>query len=284
MRTLTELAHAKINLTLDVLYRRTDGYHEVEMVMQSIELADRVSLAKTSQGITLQVSSNEIPTDKNNLAWQAAQLMFDKLGLDGGLAIDLEKNIPVAAGLAGGSADAAAVIRGINRLWQLELSLTELLEFGALIGSDIPFCIQEGTALATGRGELLTKLTSCPEMWLVLVKPKVGVATGTVYGSFEVENVTTRPDTSAMLKAIAEGNEAAIVNNMYNVLESTTVNLVPEIEAIRQQLVRAGALKAVMSGSGPTVFGVTQNEVQARSVAVAIAGGAHTVIVTKTHV
>jgi len=281
MSVLTELAHAKINLTLDVLYRRPDGYHEVEMVMQSLELADKVRLRRTGGGILLRNSSSEVPEGEENLAWRAARLMFDTFGCSGGLEIGLEKNIPVAAGLAGGSADAAAVIRGIDRLWDLGQSLDYLCELGSKLGSDIPFCVRQGTALAKGRGEILSVLPGWPGVWLVLVKPAVGVSTAKVYGSLRTEQVVERPDTLGILQALKAGS--SIPEYFCNVLEPVTISMVPEVKEIKDELVRAGAVRAVMSGSGPTVFGIAEDKRHALSLAHAFEDTDYLVLVTRTY-
>lgn len=283
MSVLTELAHAKINLTLDVLYRRPDGYHEVEMVMQSLELADWVTLRRVRQGITLKVSSREIPGGEKNLAWRAAELMFGAFGCSDGVEISLDKRIPVAAGLAGGSADAAAVIRGINRLWNLDQSLETLCKVGASLGSDIPFCVREGTALAKGRGELLTPLPALPEVWLVLVKPPLGVSTAKVYGAFRPERVESRPDTSGILRALQEAEYASVPRYLCNVLEPVTMEMVPEVKEIKNRLLEAGAINALMSGSGPTVFGIARDQNHAERMAKAFEHTGYVVEVTRTY-
>ncbi len=283
MSEIIEQAHAKINLTLDVLHRRTDGYHEVEMVMQSLELADTITIKKIDQGIVFKTYSPGIPTGEDNLAWRAARLMVDTFDHDGGLEIFLEKRIPVAAGLAGGSADAAAVIRGLNRLWKLNESDEHLCELGARLGSDIPFCIIEGTALAKGRGELLTQLAACPRFWVVLVKPPVGVSTAQVYSRYRQDQVLSRPDTLEIIEALREGNRYLIYSNLCNVLESVTFQLVPEVKKIKEELLGAGAVNALMSGSGPTVFGIAADENHAIGLAKVFEGLGYTVIVTRTH-
>lgn len=281
MNEVAELAHAKINLTLDVLYRRNDGYHEVEMVMQSVELADKITMRRTLQGLRLFTSSGQVPQNEENLAWKAAKVMFDNFkGLDG-LEIVLDKRIPVAAGLAGGSADAAAVIRGINRLWQLELSKEEMARLAAKIGSDVPFCIYEGTALAKGRGELLTPLSPCPPFWMVLVKPVDGISTAQVYANFKP--VAQRPDTLKVLKAIEQGNRQLVYQGLGNVLESVTFRLMPEVGDIKREMLAAGARNALMSGSGSTVIGFVDDKTSAEALAQRFFDREYQVIVTRIY-
>lgn len=282
MRSITELARAKINLTLDVLRRRPDGYHEVEMIMQTLELADTISISSTEQGIVLETGSTDIPPGQDNIAWRAARLMVDSFGGSGGLKICLHKNIPVAAGLAGGSTDAAAVLRGINRLWELGLATEELCDLGARLGSDVPFCVREGTALATGRGEIIHPLAPCPEFWIVLVKPPVGVSTAEVYGKFEQGKVLNRPDNAAMREAIGVGDREGISAGLCNVLESVTLSLVPEVGDIKRALLRDGAINALMSGSGPTVFGIARDKEHACQLAQGFSDKNYTKIITRT--
>jgi len=259
-------ARAKINLTLDVIGKRPDGYHEVAMVMQAIDLYDLITLTTIKDGIAVSANHPEIPTGPENLVYKAAEILRPK-GFSGGVHLHIEKNIPMAAGLAGGSTDAAAVLVGLNRLWRLNRSEEELLDLGSRIGSDVPFCILGGTALATGRGEKLTPLPAAPEIWLVLAKPPLGVSTKEVYGRFEAGRVSLRPDNEAMLRALAAGDTGGIAGNMVNVLESVTLRLCPQVSALKEQLVRAGAAAALMSGSGPTVFGLVPDRTAAQQVA-----------------
>lgn len=255
-------ARAKINLTLDVLGKRTDGYHQVEMVMQTISLADLVTLENTGEQISVTCSIPDLPVNEENLAFRAAMALKEAGGYPGGVRIHLDKQIPLAAGLAGGSADAAAVLTGLNELWKLHFPQEELLRIGSALGSDVPFCLLGGTALATGRGEELTPLPCLPEMHLVLVKPPVGISTAQVYGRFNPANVSRRPDTRAMLAAIRGGDFAAIPALCANVLESVTLGLCPEIALIKERLAEAGATGVLMSGSGPTVFGFVADRQQ----------------------
>ena len=282
MFEIIEQAHAKINLTLDVLRRRPDGYHEVEMIMQTLELADTVVLEHAEQGIQLATASTEIPLGPDNLAWKAAELMSDTFAHRKGLKISIEKRIPVAAGLAGGSSDAAAVMRGINRLWELGLPIERLCELGARLGSDVPFCLWQGTALASGRGEIISPLVACPELWLVLVKPPEGVSTAEVYGKFNQSKVDVRPNTAKLVQALKQSDKAGIISSICNVLETVTLVLVPEVARIKEKLLAAGAVNAQMSGSGPTVFGIAKSQDHADALAQMFNSKEYTTIVTKT--
>jgi 4-diphosphocytidyl-2-C-methyl-D-erythritol kinase len=253
-------ARAKINLTLDVLGKRPDGYHQVEMVMQTVSLADTITLEKTTEEILVSCTHPEVPLNEGNLAFRAAMLLKQAVSYNGGVTIHIDKQIPIAAGLAGGSSNAATVLVGLNSLWDLKLSREHLMQIGSALGSDIPFCIMGGTALATGRGEKITSLKAAPELTLVLIKPNFGVATAQVYGNFRQEQVANRPATQAMLKAIEAGDSEAIVRLTANVLEAVTLKMHPEIGEIKARLAQAGAKGVLMSGSGPTVFGFVEHE------------------------
>ncbi|MFC7687618.1 4-(cytidine 5'-diphospho)-2-C-methyl-D-erythritol kinase [Ureibacillus sp. GCM10028918] len=253
-------APAKINLTLDVLYKRPDNYHEVEMIMTTVDLSDRIGLESRGDGLIKIISTNGfIPDDSRNLAYQAAQLIKDTYGIAEGVTISIEKEIPVAAGLAGGSSDAAATLKGLNELWNLDLPIDTMAELGAKIGSDVSFCIYGGTALATGRGEKIQKLPAPPTCWVVLAKPKIGVSTAQVYGGLSIEGVE-HPNTKQMIQAIETNDYDLMCNSLGNVLESVTFNLHPEVVMIKEQMKRFGADAVLMSGSGPTVFGLVDNE------------------------
>ena len=259
---IEEQARAKINLSLDILGLRSDGYHEVEMILQSIELADQLSFEPTNNNITLTLEPSTIegtellPVDDKNLAVKAARIMFDRFELSGGLIIRLKKNIPIAAGLAGGSADAAAVIRGLNQLFKLNLSIDQMFEIGALIGSDVPFCINGGTCLATGRGEHLTQLPDLPSIPIVLINPRGSVPTAWAYKAYDADPSSEHPDNLQLVEAIKLGDVEAVGELMFNVLERISVKVHPSIVHFKQQLLDAGAFAAMMSGSGPTVFGL----------------------------
>ncbi|MGE7624289.1 4-(cytidine 5'-diphospho)-2-C-methyl-D-erythritol kinase [Viridibacillus sp. NPDC096237] len=253
-------APAKINLTLDVLYKRPDGYHEVEMIMTTVDLADRVGLRTRKDGlIKIHSTDRFVPDDQRNLAYQAAKLLKDTYNIDKGVSITIEKYIPVAAGLAGGSSDAAATLKGLNTLWNLNLTMDEIAELGAKIGSDVSFCVYGGTALATGRGEHIKAISAPPSCWVVLAKPTIGVSTAAVYGGLNVEEVV-HPNTQQMIQAIEADDYELLCDTVGNVLETVTLKLHPEVAVIKEQMKRFGADAVLMSGSGPTVFGLVQNE------------------------
>ncbi|WP_374055365.1 4-(cytidine 5'-diphospho)-2-C-methyl-D-erythritol kinase [Rossellomorea sp. FM04394] len=259
MRLLVK-APAKINLSLDVLHKRSDGYHEVEMVMTTIDLADRIELTNLSDDTIKILSHNRfVPDDGRNLAYQAAQLLKTRLNIKKGVAISIDKVIPVAAGLAGGSSDAAATLKGLNRLWDLGLSMDELAELGSEIGSDVSFCVYGGTALASGRGEKIKHLPAPPNCWVILAKPTIGVSTADVYKNLDLKNIT-HPNTNAMVSALEHGSYHDICSNLGNVLESVTLDMHPDVAQIKDQMERFGADAVLMSGSGPTVYGLVQYE------------------------
>ncbi|MBU9721989.1 MULTISPECIES: 4-(cytidine 5'-diphospho)-2-C-methyl-D-erythritol kinase [Bacillaceae] len=256
-------APAKINLTLDVLKKREDGYHEVEMIMTTIDLADRIQLTTLEENkIVIEVNKGFVPSNDKNLAYQAAKLLKDHMNIKKGVSIFIDKQIPVSAGLAGGSTDAAAVLRGLNDMWNLQLSIDQLAEIGLQIGSDVPFCVHGGTAIATGRGEKLEFIPSPPPFWVVLVKPPKGVSTKDVYGRLNLNNLD-HPDTDGMVQAIKNKDFHGISSRLQNVMEDVTFNLYPEVSKVKERMLQFGADGAVMSGSGPTVFAITQNESRA---------------------
>lgn len=257
---LYEKAPAKINLTLDVLHKREDGFHEVEMVMTTVDLADRVWFRSMNDGrITIKTSEAFVPNDRRNLAYQAAELMMRTYGVQKGVEITLEKKIPVAAGLAGGSSDAAATLRGLNRLWKLGLSLDELSVLGAKIGSDVSFCVYGGTALATSRGEVIQRLPAPPNCWVILAKPAISVSTATIYRNLNLDAVK-HPNTKGMIKALETASYEGVCKALGNVLEPVTMGIYPEVVVLKEQMKKFGADEVLMSGSGPTVFGLVKNE------------------------
>lgn len=264
---VTVEANAKINLTLDILGKRPDGFHEVAMVMQSIGLHDTLTMEKTDGEIALSINVPWLKADEKNLAWRAAELVRQEYGLKGGVRIDLVKRIPIAAGLAGGSADAAAVLKGMNALYDLQMSEARLCELGAKLGSDIPFCLMGGTMLATGRGEVLTRLADMPETWVVLAKPRISVSTAWAYQNYDEQGAERHPDNEAIKKAIARGNRKAVAGLLCNVLESVTIKKYDVIADYKQMMLDKGAMASMMSGSGPTVFGLARNREQAEAIA-----------------
>lgn len=264
---LTIQANAKVNITLDVLRKREDGYHEVEMIMQAIDLADTLHLTPQREGITLVTNHPGLPCDTGNLAYRAAALLQETCQVKTGVHIALEKNIPMAAGLAGGSTDAAGVLLGLNRLWQLNLSLAELDELGAKLGSDVPFCLHGGTMLATGRGERLTALPALPQCYIVLAKPPVGVSTAWVYGQYQQTIAVQHPDTAGTIACLKSGNLEGVAERLCNVLESVTIPAHPEIGQLKDWMLQFGAMASLMSGSGPTVFGLVETREKAIEIA-----------------
>lgn len=279
-------ARAKINLTLDVLYKRKDGFHQVEMVMQSLELADDLELFLLPEGkIELEVDHAELPADESNLAYRAAALLQETYQVDKGVRIVLKKRIPMAAGLAGGSSDAAAVLAGLNQLWKLQLSLETLEELAAQLGSDVPFCLRGGTMLAVGRGEELHALPDFPACHVVLAKLPVGVATPWVYGQYSSVEVKERPDTQGVIHCLKKGDQQGVIRRLCNVLESVTIPAFPEIQWLKSKMLEFGAWASLMSGSGPTVFGFAESREQAEGIAEKLRACTDAeIIVTKTAV
>lgn len=259
MESIELAAYAKINLGLDVVRRLENGYHEVKMVMQTIGLHDTLRMEKTKEGIALFVDSSEAPADENNLAYKAARLLKEHCGAAEGISIHLQKRIPVAAGMAGGSTDAAAVLKGMNRLLSLGLSEEELCGIGVHLGADVPYCIVGGTALAEGIGEKLTVLPDAPDSVVLVAKPPISVSTKYVYETLRLSEIKKHPDIDGMVSAVREGSLVGIVSRMENVLESVTEKQYPVITRIKHFMEENGARKALMSGSGPTVFGIYED-------------------------
>ncbi|GAE88562.1 4-(cytidine 5'-diphospho)-2-C-methyl-D-erythritol kinase [Acetivibrio straminisolvens] len=259
MKSISLNAHAKINLSLDVIRKRQDGYHDVRMIMQSIDLHDEVVVETRDTGIEVECDKPWVPGGKDNIAYKAANLMMERYKIESGVGIKIYKRIPVAAGLAGGSADAAAVIKGMNELFSLNLNEAELMNIGKQVGADVPFCIKGGTMLSEGIGEKLTKIPSFQGVDIVLVKPKVGVSTAWVYNNLKLDKISSRPDTDLLIKAISEKDIGCLAQNMGNVLETVTIEKYEVINDIKNELLRLGALGSMMSGSGPSVFGIFEN-------------------------
>ena len=261
MKKLELKAYAKINLGLDVLGKREDGYHDVRMVMQTIGIYDRLIITKIPEE-DIRIKSNLffLPVNENNLIYKAAKLLKDSFGFAGGVEIDLNKFIPVSAGLAGGSTDAASTLFGINRLFDLGLSTKDLMELGVSIGADVPYCVMRGTALAEGIGEKLTALPPLPRCWILIAKPPVNVSTKLVYESLDMNGVDRHPDIDGLIDAIKRQDINGVCSLMGNVLENVTVPLYPVIESIKNDMMDNGAINAMMSGSGPTVFGIFPDE------------------------
>lgn len=264
MDKIVTKAYAKVNLGLDVLRRRPDGYHEVKMIMQTVDLYD-VLLVSKKEGDTITISTQreEIPVNEDNLIYKAVKLMKDEYGFEGGVHVELVKNIPIAAGMAGGSTDAAAAMRAVNILFELNRPLEELEKHAVKIGADVPYCIQGGTVLSEGIGEILRRLPNAPQCILLIAKPDIMVSTKYVYENLNLPGLEKHPDIDSMIKAINEGDVQGMIEPMDNVLATVTEEKYEIIKEIKQTMKRNGAIKAMMSGSGPTVFGIFETMVQA---------------------
>lgn len=249
-------SYAKINLTLDVFGKRPNGYHDVEMIMQTVSLYDLVLVDKADDGISISTNLKYLPVNEKNIAYKAAVAFFEYTNTAGGCKIMIHKNIPVAAGLAGGSGNAAAVLCALDKLYNTNLSLDALKTLGATLGADVPYCITGGTALATGIGEVLTPLPDIPKCTILMVKPAISVSTASIYEAIDSIEITQRPDTSAMINAIKAGDITSIAHNLSNVMGTVTESMHPIVRGIRRKMILNGALGSVMSGSGPTVFGI----------------------------
>lgn len=257
-------AYAKINLGLDVVRRLENGYHEVKMVMQTVGIYDVLDFQRTAGGIVITTDSGELPTNEDNLIYKAAKLMIEEYHIAEGVKIHLEKHIPIAAGMAGGSTDAAATLKGMNRLFDLGCTLKDLMELGVKIGADVPYCVMGGTALAEGIGEKLTPLAPAPDCYVLVAKPDINVSTKYVYEHLDAQEIVKHPDIDGMVEAIAEESLQGILDRMENVLETVTVSAYPIIQKIKDRMKELGAINSLMSGSGPTVFGIFVEKDMAR--------------------
>ena len=269
-------ALAKINLGLDVLRKREDGYHEVRMIMQNVHIYDQILMEKQQEeGIRVKTNLYYLPANENNLVYKAARLLTDEFDLPGGLSIDLKKYIPVAAGMAGGSSDAAAVLFGMNRMYDLGLSLEELMERGVKIGADVPYCIMRGTALSEGIGEILTPLAPMPPCYILVAKPGISVSTKFVYENLKASELAYHPDIDGMLEALERQDLKALTDCMKegNVRETVTVSAYPMIQKLKDAMLHYGALVSLMSGSGPTVFGIFDSRQAAKKAYAALKRG-----------
>ena len=273
MEQLTRKAYAKINLGLDVLRRRSDGYHEVKMIMQTVDLYDTLTFRnleteemsekeKSSTDPVIRIYSDHetLPCNKSNLIYKAAELVMRTHGIKSGVVIALEKRIPIAAGMAGGSTDAAAVFHGLNELFGLSMDEDEMKRLGVTIGADVPYCIMGGTALSEGIGEILTQLPAPPKAYLLIAKPDINVSTKFVYENLHADTLSYHPDIDGMVQALREGNLKGITDRMGNVLETVTEKEYPVIGRLKEEMKKAGAENSLMSGSGPTVFGIYRQE------------------------
>lgn len=257
-------ALAKINLGLDVIRKREDGYHEVRMIMQTINMYDQLEIdIKEEPGISITTNLPFIPTNENNLVYKAAKLLMDEFHIEQGITVELQKFIPVAAGMAGGSSDAAATMISMNRLFGLGLTVRQLMERSVSIGADVPYCLLRGTALAEGIGEKLRPLPPCPNCYVLIGKPSISVSTKFVYEKLDAGNIEKHPDIDRILEGLQWHNLNKISENMGNVLESVTIPAYPIIEEIKNHMKEHGAVNAMMSGSGPTVFGLFDDKMVA---------------------
>ncbi len=270
MTELTVKAYAKINLTLEILRRLPSGYHEIKSVMQQTGLCDDITITEAHAGITIESASSNVPRNARNSVWKAAALLKERSGADYGVKFKLVKRIPVGGGMGGGSADAAATLVGLNQFWQLGLSQTELFEISQEIGMDVAFCIVGGTALATGRGEIVQPLPPPPKLPLVIVNPGVFVSTRTAYEGLKADELTFTDKSAQMIDAIRRRDFDGIVASLHNDFESTVLDEYPVIGAARRDLVEAGAEAALLSGSGASVFGIARSATQARAIAEAL--------------
>ena len=261
-------ALGKINLGLDVLGRRDNGYHDVRMVMQTVYLYDQIKIERTKEpGIQLSTNLFYLPVNENNLAYQAANLLMEEFQISEGVKITLDKHIPVAAGMAGGSSNAATVLFGINQMFSLGLSQKELMERGVTLGADVPYCIMRGTVLAEGIGEILTPLPDMPKCYILIAKPPISVSTKMVYEKLDAHEIQEHPDIDGILHGLENQDLQQIASCMGNVLEKVTIEEYPVIEEIKSVMKDNGALNAMMSGSGPTVFGIYDDKQRAKNAA-----------------
>ena len=251
-------ARAKINLTLDVINKRNDGYHNIEMIMQNINLYDKVFVKKIDKDfVKLKSNIDWLPSDERNIAYKAANFMKEKYNLKNGIFINLDKRIPIAAGLAGGSSDCAAVLIAINKIFDLKLSKNELIEIGVRFGADVPYCIMRGTVLAEGIGEKLTRLPNCPYMYVLLLKSSLNVSTSSIYKKLDLENLNfNRPNNKNIIECLYKKDKYGIAYGLSNVLETVTLSLYPNLIEYKKRLLEKGAISCLMSGSGPTIFGL----------------------------
>lgn len=247
-------AYAKINISLDIIGKRADGYHLLEMIMQSIDLYDEITIEKQKEDITIKCNKQYVPTDEKNLAYKAAKLFKEKYNINDGVYIYIKKNIPVCAGLAGGSTDGATVLKIMNSLFNVNASNEELMELGLKLGADVPYCIKGGTALCEGIGEKVTELKNFKDKIIVLVKPPFGVSTRSVYQEFNIEKARNHPDTNLIIEAMEKDDLRLVCSNMKNLLENVTLRKHKILINIKEEMRYYGSMGTMMSGSGPTVF------------------------------
>lgn len=278
-----ERAPAKINLTLDVLYRRDDDYHELEMIMSSVDLADYLTFTPLEED-KIEVFTNKafLPVDRRNHVYQIIKLVKERYNIGEGMLVEIEKKIPVAAGLGGGSTDAAAALRALNRIWELNMSVQEMIELGMQVGTDVPYSIVGGTAFVSGRGEIVTPINPMPSCWVVLAKPRISVSTKTVFRALEVERLDYIPKSRIVADAIEVGDYKGMVDNLSNALEAVTFERHPRLRQLSERMERYGMDGVTMSGSGPTIIGFSQNYSRAKRVYNSLRGFCEEVYITRT--
>ena len=278
-----ERAPAKINLTLDVLYRRADDYHELEMIMSSVDLADYLTFTPLEED-KIEVFTNKafLPVDQRNHVYQIIKLVKERYNIREGMLVEIEKKIPVAAGLGGGSTDAAAALRALNRIWELNMSVQEMIELGMQVGTDVPYSIVGGTAFVSGRGEIVTPINPMPSCWVVLAKPRISVSTKTVFRALEVERLDYIPKSRIVADAIEIGDYKGMVDNLSNALEAVTFERHPTLRQLSERMERYGMDGVTMSGSGPTIIGFSQNYSRAKRVYNSLRGFCEEVYITRT--
>lgn len=260
LEEINVLARAKINFSIDVLRKRTDGYHDLRMIMQSLELCDDVLLRKQDKGIRLSCDRDCIPVDSTNTAFKAAKLFLDDFGIKDGVKIQIKKRIPDCAGLAGGSSDAAAVLNGLNSLFNIGATKEKLCEIGVKVGADVPFCVHAGTMLSEGIGDRLTRLKNIEGVDILIAKPVDGISTAQVYNNLDLENIQNRPHTDGLINSLEKGRMRDFYNGLKNVLEPVAMGMVKDVVRLKDELNKLGAIKSLMSGSGSAVFGIFEDE------------------------
>lgn len=275
-------AHAKINLSLDIIGKRKDGYHLLEMVMQTLELHDEIEISETEKGILVTCDKDYVPVDERNIAYKAAKLLMELKDIRKGVRIDIRKKIPVAAGLAGGSADAAAVLEGMNEIFNLKMTEEELMDAGLKLGADVPFCIRGGTCLCEGVGEVVTSLKPFKDHIVLLVKPSFGVSTKDAYGGFELDKINRHVDTDKLIKAMGENDLKGMSYFSRNLLENVVLRRYPVLKSIKLSMQKSGSVITLMSGSGPTIYGIFTDEQHAENAARALHKNGNEVILTRT--
>jgi 4-diphosphocytidyl-2-C-methyl-D-erythritol kinase len=267
-------AYGKVNLGLDVIRKREDGYHEVKMIMQTVKVYDRLTFSDMEEDrIDLSCNLTYLPINEDNLIYKACHRIKEAYGIKKGVRIELDKHIPVAAGMAGGSTDCAAALIGMNKLFNLRIPQNKLMEYGVKLGADVPYCIMRGTALSEGIGEILTKLPPLPACYMVIAKPPISVSTKMVYENLHANELERHPDIDGMVEALKNSDLTGITTRMENVLETVTINRYPEIEKIKNIMLEHGAMNSLMSGSGPTVFGIYNDKEAARDTVKALRKG-----------